>query len=197
MTSAAATASALFPPIVFEPAPATAGAGVTIADPGPATVLAVSRADRPRPIHHLYRGTRGLAFVFLGVAGLGVMGLGALTNQVVAAYGDALPAANASLFATLQKVAPFVMVAGFAQLLATWAVVRDKRNAMRTGLVVSIGGAIVAGTFAAIVALGGASSSVAAAAAGTDLAGMLVWIAALDVLAALSIRRVVRGRATS
>lgn len=190
MTSAA---TALYPPIAFQPDPVAADAAAA-----PATVLAVPLASAPparrHARHHLYRGTRGLAFVLLGIAGLGVMGVGALASQIVPAY-PTTTAGDAHLFGTLLRVAPFVMLAGLAQLLVTWAVVRDKRNALPIGLALALGGAAVSGSFAVALVVGGGSSLVATTSAGTDLAGMLVWVAALDVLGALAVRRIIRGRA--
>jgi hypothetical protein len=193
MTTAAATAPALFPPLALHP--------VRIADDvadAPATVLAVPLVSGPRSRHHTYRGTRGLAFVFLGIAGLGVMALGSLATQVAETYGGVpLSASDAHLLGVLLRVAPFVMLLGFAQLLATWGVVRDKPRAMATGMVFALGGAAAALAGAVAVAgNGGALASAMPAGPSTDLLSTFAWIAALDLLAALSIRRIIRGRST-
>ncbi len=194
MTTAAASAPALFPPIALHAARTGDAAAA------PAIVLAVPISAGPRPRHHVYRGTRGLAFVFLGVAGLGVVALGALTSQIVGTYAanGALPSADRRVLELALRVAPFVMLLGFAQLLATWAVVRDRRHAMAAGLVFALGGALVGALGAAGIAAGAAPTLAASMSAGpsADLLGTFSWIIALDLLAALSIRRIVRGRAT-
>jgi hypothetical protein len=91
------------------------------------------------------------------------------------------------------------MLGGFAQILSAIAVLRDRPRSMSLGLTMALVGAATA--VVAIVALrvGVAPSAVTGAAASpsTDLVNLLAWTLGLDLLAALSIRRIIRGRAAA
>ncbi len=192
MTAAVALAPTLHPPLA-RPRP-----GVAVeALPSPVTRRP---AIGPRPAHELYRGTRGLAFVLLGFAGLGVVSLGALTSQIVdavATRGTAVGPGEAVLLGVLLRIAPFVMLYGLAQLFAAWAVLRDKRHALPVGLLMAVAGFVISVVAIALVTAGAAPTLTDAAAAGTstDIRGLFGWTLVLDALAALAIDRIVRGRA--
>jgi hypothetical protein len=70
---------------------------------------------------------------------------------------------------------------------------------MTLGLAVALVGAATAVVGILALRLGVAPSAVTGAAASpsTDLVNLLAWTLGLDVLAALSIRRVIRGRAAA
>jgi hypothetical protein len=196
MTTIAATATvtALTPPIVPRASAMVLPVPLTVAPKAP------SRAVAARRLAQRYRGTRGLSFVLSGLAGLGVLSLGALTSQVVGALdGASLSAADRQVAGILLRVAPFVMLGGFAQVLSAIAVLRDRPRAMTLGLAVALVGAATAVVGILALRLGVAPSAVTGAAASpsTDLVNLLAWTLGLDVLAALSIRRVIRGRAAA
>jgi len=170
----------------------SAAAAASVAAAPSAAVLVRRQAQR-------YHGRRGLAFVLSGLAGLGVLSLGAMTSQIVAAIDVAtLSATERQVVGVLLRAAPFVMLGGFAQVLSALAVLRDRPRAMRLGLAT----ALVSATGAAIGILAirlGAASVVTGVAASpsTDLVNLLAWTLGLDVLAVLTIRRIIRGRETA
>jgi hypothetical protein len=168
--------------------------------PRVAAAEASSRAVSTQRLAQRYRGTRGLAFVLSGLAGLGVLSLGALTSQIVGALDTAsLSAADRQVAGILLRVAPFVMLGGFAQALSAVAVLRDRPRAMALGLAMALVGAATAVIAIAGLRLGVAPAAVTGAASSpsTDLVNLLAWTLGLDVLAALSIRRILRGRAAA
>jgi hypothetical protein len=196
MTTIAATATvtALMPPIVPRASAMVLPVPLTVAPEAP------SRAVAARRLAQRYRGTRGLSFVLSGMAGLGVLSLGALTSQIVGALdGASLSAADRQVAGILLRIAPFVMLGGFAQVLSAIAVVRDRPRAMALGFAMALVGAATAVVAILALRLGVASSVVTGAAASpsTDLVNLLAWTLGLDVLAALSIRRIIRGRAAA
>jgi hypothetical protein len=196
MTTIAATATvtALTPPIIPRPRARVRPVPLTVAPEAP------SRAVAGRRLAQRYRGTRGLSFVLSGLAGLGVLSLGALTSQIVGALDTAsLSAADRQVAGILLRIAPFVMLGGFAQLLSAIAVLRDRPRAMAIGLAMALVGAATAIVAIVALRLGVAPSAVSGAAASpsTDLVNLLAWTLGLDVLAALSIRRIIRGGAAA
>lgn len=196
MTTIAATATvtALTPPIVPRARGKVIPAPLTVAPEAP------SRAVVARRLAQRYRGTRGLSFVLSGMAGLGVLSLGALTSQIVGALdGSSLSAADRQVAGILLRIAPFVMLGGFAQVLSAIAVLRDRPRATTLGLAMALVGAATAAVGILALRLGVAPSAVTGAAASpsTDLVNVLAWTLGLDVLAALSIRRIIRGRAAA
>jgi hypothetical protein len=197
MTTIAATATvtALTPPIVPR-----ASARLALRVPAAAEAEAPSRVVAARRLAQRYRGTRGLAFVLSGLAGLGVLSLGALTSQIVGALDTtSLSAADRLVAGILLRIAPFVMLGGFAQILSAIAVLRDRPRAMTLGLSTALIGAATAVVGIVAIRLGAAPAAVTGSAASpaTDIVNLLAWTLGLDVLAALAIRRIIRGRATA
>jgi len=206
MTTIAATATvtALTPPFLPRPAgprlgTAQPGAGVS-AEAGtvtPAEARVVAPRFAARAASQRFRGRRILAFVLSGFAGLGILSLGALTSQIVAAINvGSLSAAEQQVVGTLLRVAPFVMLLGLAQILSALAVLRDRPRAMVLGLTSALLGAASAAVGIAVLRLGSASAVTGAAnTPSTDLVNLLAWTLGLDILAALAIRRIILGRA--
>ena len=206
MTAIAATATmtAFTPPIpVASEFPSVAAAQSVAASPSAAVaasaVVAPSAAVLARRQAQRYHGRRGLAFVLSGLAGLGVLSLGALTSQIVAAIDVAtLSAAERQVVGVLVRAAPFVMLGGFAQVLSAVAVLRDRPRAMRLGLATTLVSATLVAMGIVAIRLGAASVVTGAAASpSTDLTNLLAWTLGLDVLAVLTIRRIIRGRETA
>ena len=203
MTTIAATATvtALTPPIRLEralPVPSLRPAVEPRAAATPtATAQAVPGYVAARKSAQRFRGRRILAFVLSGFAGLGILSLGALAGQIAAATDPAsLPVAEQRAVAILLRVAPFVMVLGFAQVMSAVAVVRDRARAMPLGFAMALLGAATAAVAIGALRVGGAAAVTGAASTpSTDLVNVLAWTLGLDILAALVIRRIVRGRA--
>jgi len=208
MTAIAATATvtAFAPPLPATRAGGTAiDAPVAPAEPVTAAAatahaaIAPSAAVLARRAAQRYHGRRGLAFVLSGLAGLGVLSLGALTSQVVAAIEvTSLSAADRQVVGVLLRAAPLVMLGGFAQVLSAIAILRDRPRAMRLGIATALVSAAGAAIGILAIRLGAASVVTGAAATpSTDLVNVLAWTFGLDVLAALTIRRIIRGRETA
>lgn len=200
MTTIAATATvtALTPPYL-PGLRAKEAADPTVA-PVVAAEAAPSRAAIARRAAQRYRGTRGLSFVLGALGGFGVLSLGALTSQIVAALDPtSLSVGDRHVAGILLRIAPFVMLGGFAQVLSAIAVLRDRPRAMTLGLSVALIGAATAVIAIVALRLGAAPSAVTGSAVSpsTDLVNLLAWTLGLDVLAALSIRRIIRGRASA
>jgi hypothetical protein len=134
------------------------------------------------------------------LAGLGVLSLGALTTQIVGALDAArLSPGDRQVAGVMLRIAPFVMLGGFAQILSALAVLRDRPRAMWLGLTMALVGVASAAVAILAIRLGVTPSAVTGVAASpsTDLVNLLAWTLGLDVLAALTTRRIIRGRETA